>query len=291
MKNQSLNSKSERRPLTVFFLLVVVLSLPIWLMGAVAGQLLPEGLLGNLPISSLMACCPLLAAVILIRRQEGSDGVKQLLLRALDYNRIRPTIWYAPILFLMPALMVLEYGVTSILRGPLPEPQIPVLPVLASFVVFFIAAVGEEVGWQGFAFEPLQERWNALTASVIVGTVWAVWHIVPFLQMDRTPAWIAGQCLAMVVARMLYVWLYNNTAKSVFAVIVFHAMHNVTTVLLTGYGWPYNPFLALIILAFAAAGITFLWGPDTLARYRYARPGRNVQKAARSPVSQTGPQS
>jgi membrane protease YdiL (CAAX protease family) len=286
MKRHPLSKTPENRSLLTFFVLVVIFSIPIWLTGAVAGRFLPEGLLGNLPISSLMAFCPILAAVFLVRRETGSGAVKRLLKRALDYKRIRRKVWYVPILFLMPAMMVIEYGVTNLLRGPLPEPQIPVLSVLASFVVFFIAAVGEEVGWQGYAIDPLQERWNALKASVILGTVWAAWHIVPFLQMNRTPAWIAGQCLMMVVARILYVWLYNNTARSVFAVIVFHAMHNVTTVLLTGYGWPYNPFLALIILAVAAAIVIFLWGPNTLARYRYARPGRHVpSKAARPPVS------
>jgi hypothetical protein len=82
--------------------------------------------------------------------------------------------------------------------------------------------------------------------------------------------------MTMVAARILYVWLYNNTGKSVFAAILVHAMHNVSTVLLPSYGWPYNPFLTFIILAGAAAIVSFLWGAKTLARYRYTRPGRDV---------------
>ncbi len=277
MKRHPLNGTSESRSPLTFLLLVFVFSIPFWLIGAVAERFLPEEMPMNLPISSLMVCSPIIAAVILVRREEGSDGVKKLLKRAFDYKRIKGKIWYVPILFLMPAMVVLEYGLMKLMGVPLPDPQIPVLMLPVSFAVFFIAALVEEVGWQGYAIDPLQARWNALTASVILGIVWAVWHLVPFIQMNRTPTWIAWQGISMVVARILYVWLYNSTGKSVFATILFHAMHNVSTVLLPSYGWHYDPFVAFIILAVAAALITFLWGPKTLAPDRYARPGRDVQ--------------
>ncbi len=277
MKGYRLNGRSKNRSIVTFFLLVILFSIPFWFMDAVAGQLLPGEMPTNLPISSLMACSPIIAAVILVRRQEGTKGVKTLLRRAFDYKGIRGKIWYVPILFFWPAMMVLEYGLMKLMGVPLPEPQIPVLPVLISFVVFFFAALGEEVGWQGYAIKPLQERWNALAASILLGIVWAGWHIVPFVQMGRTPAWIAWQCMGMVATRILMVWLYNNTGKSVFATILLHAMNNVTTTLLPSYGWQYDPFVAFIILAVAAAIVTFLWGPKTLARFRYARQGVDVQ--------------
>jgi membrane protease YdiL (CAAX protease family) len=224
-----------------------------------------------------MAFCPIIAAVILVRRDEGAEGVKRLLGRAFDYKRIGRKTWYVPVLFLWPAMMVLEYGLLKLVGVPLPDPRLPVLMLPLSFAIFFVAAVGEEMGWQGYAIDPLQGRWSALTASILVGMVWAGWHVVPFLQMGRTPAWILWQGTSMVMARILTVWIYNNTGRSVFAAILFHAMNNVATVLLPGYGWPYDPFLALIITAPAAAVITFLWGADTLARFRYARRSREVQ--------------
>lgn len=139
------------------------------------------------------------------------------------------------------------------------------------FMVFFIGAIGEEIGWTGYATDPLQDRWNALEASINLGTVWAVWHITPWLQANHTPIWVAGQCAASVVLQVLIVWLYNNTGKSVFAAISFHAMVNVSElVLFPIYGSYYNPAIAFIIMAFTATIIIFLWGPRTLARLRYA---------------------
>jgi membrane protease YdiL (CAAX protease family) len=277
MKEHRLNGRSKNRSIATFFLLVFLLSIPIWFMSAVAERFLPSEMPTDLPISSLMACCPLIAAVILVRRDEGSEGVKTLLRRVFDYEKIKGKTWYLPILLLWPAMMVLEYGLMKLMGRPLPDPQLPVLLLPVSFAVFFVAALGEETGWQGYAMDPLQDRWNALAASIVVGIVWAVWHIVPFIQMDRTPMWIVWQGTSMVVARILTVWIYNNTGKSVFAAILFHAMNNVATVLLPSYGWHYDPPVAVAITAVAAAIITFLWGPRTLARFRYVRRGKDVQ--------------
>jgi membrane protease YdiL (CAAX protease family) len=229
-----------------------------------------------------MTVCPLIAAVVLVRRQAGSAGVKRLLRRAFDYSQIKPVAWYLPILLFWPAVTVLAFGLMKLAGVPLPDPELPGLMLPVSFAVFALAAVGEEVGWQGYALDPLQEQWNALLASILIGIVWAAWHIIPFLQMGRTPAWIAWQALGMIVARILTVWLYNNTGRSVLAAILFHAMNNVATVLLPTYGWPYNPALALAITAATAMAITFLWGPKTLSRFRYARSGREIQVSATS---------
>jgi membrane protease YdiL (CAAX protease family) len=276
MKRHLLNGTSGNRSPLIFFSLVFLLSIPIWAIGPVAEQSLPGEMPTDLPISALMAFCPVIAAVILVRRQEGSEGVKTLLGRAFDYKGIKGKTWYVPILFLWPALMVLEYGLMKLVGVALPDPRLPVLLLPVSFAVFFVAALGEEVGWQGYVVDPLQDRWNALTGSIIVGIVWAVWHFVPFIQMGRTPTWIAWQSMGMVATRVLIVWLYNNTRKSVFAAILFHAMNNVTTALLPNYGWHYDPLIAFIILAVAAVIVTLLWGPETLARYRYARPRRDA---------------
>jgi membrane protease YdiL (CAAX protease family) len=276
VKGQQSNGTSEKRSLLTFLVLVFLLSLPIWVLGPAAERFLPEELTANLPVSSLMFFVPASAALILVRREGGSGAGRKLLKRALDYRRIRRKIWYVPILLLWPAMMVLEYGLVELMAVPLSDPRLPGLMLPVSFAVFFIAALGEEVGWQGYAMDPLQDRWGALTASIVVGIVWAAWHCVPFIQMDRTPAWIACQGASIVVARILTVWIYNNTGKSLFAATLFHAMNNVATVLLPSYGWHYDPSVGLVITVVAAAVITFLWGPETLARFRYARPGEDV---------------
>lgn len=233
-----------------------------------------EGLPDNLPVTDIGATfVPLIAASILVYREEKFGGVKRLLKRAFDYKRIKRKIWYVPIIFLMPILYLLTYEVMRLIGLPLPaEWHIPLLTPLL-FVGFFIAAAGEELGYMGYVIDPMQDRWSALTTSLIVGSLWAIWHFPSMIQIGQTPTLMAWGFLATVAFRILYVWLYNNTGKSIFAVIFFHAMGNTGRSVFPGGRSHFELADAAVgysIIAITAVIVTFLWGSKTLARYRYA---------------------
>ncbi len=212
-----------------------------------------------------MFCCPVTAALILVYRENKTAGMTELLERSFDYKRIRAKVWYVPIVLLRPGVMLLSYGLMRLMGVPLPTLQFPVLAALAMLFAFFIAALGEELGWSGYIIDPMQDRWGALPAAVLLGLVWAVWHIVPLVQAHRSPAWIAWWCVSTVAIRVLIVWLYNNTGKSVFAAALFHTMSNVSWQLFPIHGSYYDPRVTGLIEAFAAAIVTVIWGPRTLA--------------------------
>ena len=154
---------------------------------------------------------------------------------------------------------------------PLPELHIPFLTIPILFIVFFIAAVGEEAGWMGYVVDPMQDRWSALKTGIALGSVWRILHVVPDIQAHHGLAWIAWQHGVYAVAlRILIVWFYNNTGKSVFAAILVHDTDNVSWSLFPNYGSHYDPAVTGAITAIAAVIVTFLWGAKTLARYRYA---------------------
>jgi hypothetical protein len=180
------SSASPRSPLR-FCLLVFALSLPFRLAGAIAERRgFQPGFPMNLPVSALMAVCPLVAAVILVHRAEGSAGIKRLLRRVLDYRRM----W------------------------PLPDPQVSLAAAPLLLLVFLPPAVGEEAGWMGSAADPLQDRWGALRAGVLLGTVGALWHVVPLVQAHHDMAWIAWKCLETLAARVLIVTTLAGEASA-----------------------------------------------------------------------------
>ncbi len=257
---------SQRRSPGKFFLLVFALSIPFWLIGAVTGlQLLP-----GVPVAALMACCPMLAALILVYRENKLTSVTIMLKRSFDFKRIKAKVWYAPILLLLPVVSVLSLGVLRLTGSMVPAPQITLLPTLILCVICFILALGEELVWSGYAIDPMQDRWGALRASLILGLVWAVWHYVALTQAGRSVAWIAWWSLYTVTQRVIIVWLYNNTGKSVFAAALFHMMTNVTWQLFPVNGSYFDPRVTGLILALVVVIIVVVWEPRTLTRYRYA---------------------
>jgi len=250
-----------------FFLLVFMLSIPFLILGFIGPdttKILPI----KLPISALMTFCPMLAAVILIYKEKKSQGVKELLKLSFDFKKIKNKKWYIPIVLLMPAIALLSYWYIKVTGVLLPAHPLSLLYICIFFIAYFIGAIGEEIGWSGYAIDPLQERSGALKASIILGVVWAIWHIIPWSQAHQTTSWIVWQSIGTVFLRIIMVWLFNNTSKSVFALVLFHTMNNISPYLIPNYGARYNPFVFAVLLFITTIVIIFLWGAKTLANYR-----------------------
>ena len=179
-------------------------------------------------------------------------------------------------IILLPFLMyLLIYVVIRVLGLSLPsEFHISLLSIPVLILLFFIGAVVEEIGYMGYAIDPMQERFGALAASLLIGVPWAIWHYPSILQQGHNAIWIVWGTLGTVAVRVLIVWIYNNTGKSLFACILFHTMLNVGRPLflrddihnpLVDYPEIHYSLIAIVVVI-----IIFLWGSKTLARYRYA---------------------
>jgi hypothetical protein len=128
-------------------------------------------------------------------------------------------------------------------------------------------------------------RLGALGASLTLGTAWAAWHVIPYLQAHNSITWIAWQCLATVGLRVLIVWIFNNTSGSVFAAILFHSTVNVCDFMFPNYGSNYDPEVFAIIITVIATIVVARWGPGKLARYRGREDpavGHNAKATARN---------
>jgi uncharacterized protein len=244
--------------------LTFALSIPFWIAGALTNiQLLP-----GIPISAFGIICPVGAAAILVYRENGRASVVALLKRSFDFKRVKATIWYVPTILLMPGIMVLSYVAMRLMGVQLPYPQFSFATTLMLFVVCFIAAIGEELGWSGYAIDPLQDRFGALRGALLLGVVWAVLHFIPLLSVQRSLAWITWWSLGTVALRVIITWLYNNNGRSVFIAVLFHAMINVTWQLFPVNGSYYDPCVTGVITAAVAVVVVIVCGPRTLIRAR-----------------------
>lgn len=140
---------------------------------------------------------------------------------------------------------------------------------------------GEELGLTGYALEPLQEHHSALSAGLMLGLVWAGYHIPGFVISGFfSSAWIVWQAVYTVATRVLFVWIYNNSGRSLFSMALCHWTFGLFWVL-----WPQDnlqkavPFYEPSITAAAAIvsvfAVVFAWSPTTLAGWRFGeRPSR-----------------
>lgn len=265
---------SKRSPLK-FFILVYALSIPLWTINIIFPIKLP---VDNLPVTDIVATfTPMIAASILVYRDEKLLGVKNLLKRAFDYKKITKKVWYVPIIILIPFIYVLTYVIMYLVG--LPVPTVWNLPILTPFlfIALFFAAAGEELGYTGYVTDPMQVRYTALTASIIIGLIHGVWHFPSEISIGQTLGLIIwGGVILAVSFRILTVWLYNNTGKSVFAAILFHAVTNTGRSIFPGSRSTFelgDGAIGYGLIAIVAVIVVFLWGSKTLARFRYARSG------------------
>jgi len=266
------NSTAKRSPY-LFFVLVYALSIPLWVLNVIYPIHLP---VDNLPVTDIVATfTPLIAASILVYREERLSGVKNLLKRTFDYRRITKKAWYIPIVLMMPIIYVLTYVIMRLIGLPVPAVWSPPLLTPLLFVAFFFAATGEEIGYTGYATDPMQARYTALTASLIIGLIHAVWHVPSAFSIGYSPGlYIWGVIVLGVSFRVLTVWIYNNTGKSVFAAILFHAVTNTGRSIFPGSRSAFELYDGAIgygLIAIVTVIVVYVWGAKTLARFRYAR--------------------
>lgn len=238
-----------------FFTAVSGLSIPFYVLGTL-GPDLTKVLPIQLPISAIMVVCPAAVALWFTFQEHGSPGVHGLLGRIVDIQRIKQPRWLLVSFFLMPAVLLLSFAVQKALGQTLPEASITLPTIIISFAAFFVGAAAEELGWTGYIIEPLQQRYGARNAALLIGAFWALWHIIPYAQAHRSSEWILWKCAGTVALRVLLVWLYNNAGQSLFSAIALHAMNNVSEFSFPHFGSHYDPKVTGLILIGIALLVT-----------------------------------
>lgn len=267
MNNSTVTSKS----LLAFFTLTFLFSVPFYTLNALAYlNIVGKPEMGSFYIA-LFTITPIASASILTFRINGSQGLKELLGRIFDFKRITKKRWYAVIILLSPLIFLLALGLNISLGLSIPPALAPFVALPVVFLFFFLLAAGEEVGWMGYAYEKMEERHGALRAALLLGMFWSIWHVPFFIFMIPDAFVLIAQILTIIGTRVLMVWIYNNTGKSVFAAILFHAVDNTALVTFPKINAiiPLGSVIFCGFVMFAAFIVTLFWGSHSLARYRF----------------------
>jgi uncharacterized protein len=138
--------------------------------------------------------------------------------------------WYAIALLLPPLFKLLAAGLNIMISGaefPATIHWLSQSDLLISIImaVFFIS-LGEEPGFRGFALPRYLTQYPALSASLIVGVLHAIWHIPLFITGDDAPVTTAA---IIISGSVLFTWLFNRTNGSVLIAILLHSSVDIST--------------------------------------------------------------
>ena len=183
---------------------------------------------------------PSLTALVLILVRKGKRGLRNILRQQLPVN----WAWYVFCLLGSPLIMVISLLIHTLLGGENPRLLDPMHLVTSLdqwpgviFVFLYVlvfSALGEEIGWRGYLLPRLLSRRSPFHASLILGVIWACWHLPLFWLPDTIQAqlpltWFLAQILG---STFLYTWIYLRTDRSLVPAILFHAAGNASLGLL-----------------------------------------------------------
>jgi membrane protease YdiL (CAAX protease family) len=221
-----------RHPLIFYFLIAYALSwlawVPLLLSKDGAGLLSYPAPIGFYTTLAIASFGPFLSALFMTGVTEGRMGIGRLLRRIVLWRvGLR---WYLFALLGTPAILVLT---VMVLPGALASFQglasLAPLPFLGLFIyVFFLGGpFGEETGWRGFALPSLQRTHGPLVGSLILGLIWALWHLpifwVPAWNLPPTILNIVMFVIAAIAFTIVMTWVFNNTKGSLLIATLIHA--------------------------------------------------------------------
>jgi membrane protease YdiL (CAAX protease family) len=214
--------------LAVFTVLTFAATWTTWLVSAHLAALPGFGIGG--PVSLLGVFAPAIVALFLTARHGGRAAVGRLLAKIGRWNVDGRLYMFA--IFYMIGTKLIAAAVQRVATGIWPRFGDTPLPLMFGVIIVSMwVQAGEEIGWRGFALPKLAKRIGLAWASLVVGVVWALWHLPLFLLAGSgsTGQSFPLYLLHVTALSVAMAWLYWRSAGSLLLVMVMHASVNNTT--------------------------------------------------------------
>jgi membrane protease YdiL (CAAX protease family) len=248
----------KRHPLVTFF----AISIGSFYLGAALLAYVPEMLY------LLFIYATALGALLVVAVTEGRAGVRAWVNRIVRWRV--GLLWYVVALGLPIVLKYAAYGLNLALGAPTPpaEAWAAWAEVPFEFVFIFLTlALGEELGFRGYALPKLLERHSPLAASLILGVMRVIWHVPLVIVAGDTP-WV----FAIVIAGdILFTWIFLHTRGSVLIAMLLHSSLNASGAVFGGLftdAHAVQNYLLLVGMFIATAVTVVLVAGPGLARRR-----------------------
>jgi len=225
---------------------------------------------------------PSLVALWLTARAEGSAGVRALLGRIFQWRV--PARWYLFAVGYIPAIKLTAALIHRLATGEWPrfgsEPWY-LIPLAIAISTPFQA--GEEIGWRGYALPRLAARFGLARASILLGLLWAFWHLPQFFirEADTYGQSFIVFVLQVTALTVAMAWLYAHTNGSLLLVMLMHsAVNNAKDIVPSAVPGGTDTFgLSSSLVAWLTVTLLWLCAAYFLARMPRWDPKANVRVA------------
>jgi membrane protease YdiL (CAAX protease family) len=183
----------------------------------------------KIPLILVGSFGPFFSAFTLCFLSGGTRATLQFAKRALRFRIPVGILLLALLLF--PGLAALAIYLHMLNGGATLMPLLSMSQIPLTFLIMFFigGAFQEEFGW-AFAIDHMQRNWDALPAAILLGIIWAIWHLplffIPGLTQTYMPFW--SFLLTTTCFRILFVWAYDATNHSILTPLLFHTSLNFT---------------------------------------------------------------
>ena len=254
-----------RGSLLAFFGLTYLVTETCFIAAALLSRSLAPGAPSGLGINALVlfgTFVPALVALGLTARVEGRAGASALLARLFRWEvRAR---WYVFALGYIAAIKLTVALLHRLLTGAWPRfGDTPWYLMIAAtlFSTVIGGQTGEEVGWRGYALPRLAARIGLGAASVVLGVIWASWHLPLFFLhgADTYGQSFPVYLLQVTALSVAIAWLYWRTGGSLLLTMLMHAaVNNTKDIVPSAVAAPGNP-LSPSASRVAWLGLALLW--------------------------------
>lgn len=237
-----------------FLLYVIPLSIPFYLLNLTTVKLLPF----NLPASALMILVPSGLGIYYFRKNPTEYKMKDFFRAIVDFQVAKKrfslvlSLLFMPVLYLIAVVIKDPNSIMQIFRA---ESNISIY--IAGFLLFFLGAISEELAWTTYATPVLQKSYGILKTGLIIGLVWGLWHLVPYIMQGRDIWSIFFLVTNSVAFRIIMGYLYNYSNGATISALFFHTMINLVPELLPG-GYKAFDFSTLAILLWLSVIVCYI---------------------------------
>lgn len=218
-------------PVATFF----VVAYAVTLTSALLTRLMIEGIVPRVSFVPAVATFgPSIAGLLIAIYLYGLTGIRHFI---SHLNPVRAGLRWPIFCLLLPALLM-GFGV-MLYMALLSDSSVNSLtlrwftwPNFIAGVVshtFLQSGMGEELGWRGFALPHLQRHCSALKSSLVIGIVWAFWHLPHHFLLGTSPGTVpevATYVLSITTMSIVFTVVYNSTKGSLLAVMLLHGTNN-----------------------------------------------------------------